>query len=261
MITVIHTSKTMRPATEVCEQKLGTPCLIVAAEELQACLRTLTVDEIQNMMRVSGTLAETTRALTSSWTTRAVSQRAAIDSFLGDIYSGLQVSVWAEEDRQYANEKMRILSGLYGILRPLDGIFPYRFEMGYKIPRTSFGGTYAFWGDLIARTIPSGEIILNLSAVEYGKVLTKYIEQARIITPRFLTMSLKTGEPTFVVVHAKIARGAFAGWVVRNRIDTPDRVKEFSEIGYRYDAALSTPQEPVFLCEAFEGLGLSVRLT
>ena len=261
MIIVIHTSKTMRPAPEVPELGLGVPCLLDQAKELQTSLRSLTVDEIQDMMHVSGSLAETTHTLTSSWTTRVASQRAVIDSFLGDVYSGLQVGMWTAEDRQYANEKMRILSGLYGILRPLDGIFPYRFEMGYKIPRTSFGGAYAFWGDLIARTIPSNEIVLNLSAVEYGKVVTKYIDRARIITPRFLTMSLKTGKPTFVVVHAKIARGAFAGWVVRDRIDTPDRLKEFSEIGYHYNAALSTPQEPVFVCEIFGGLGLSVRLT
>lgn len=261
MIIVVHSSKMMRPVPEIATSGLSTPYLLNRATELQASLRFLTIQEIQTTMHISEALAKTTYELTSSWTKSPQCQRAAVDSFIGDIYSGLQVGAWTDEDRQYAHRQMRILSGLYGILRPLDGIYPYRFEMGYKIPHTSYGNAYIFWGDSIARTIPSDEVIVNLAAVEYGKVLTKYIDLERIITPRFLTISSKTSEPTFIVVHAKIARGAFAVWMVRRRIDSPAQLKEFSELGYEYSEQRSTPEEPVFICVQFKGLGLSVRLT
>lgn len=198
----------------------------------------------------------------------------AINAFLGDIYSGLQVQSFTKEDRDYANSHLFILSGLYGVLRALDAIQPYRLEMGYKLPgnvhntsQPNITSLYQFWGDKIAQQLPKNQDIINLSAVEYTKAIFPHcktidgLKNVRIITPKFLTVSPKTGEPTFVTVHAKIARGAFARWLIQHRVETPAGLQEFSELGYTYNAALSTPEQPVFVAKEFKGIGLSVRLT
>jgi cytoplasmic iron level regulating protein YaaA (DUF328/UPF0246 family) len=147
------------------------------------------------------------------------------------------------------------------VLRPLDGIYPYRLEMGYRLPDEPFKNLYTFWGKSIADTIPIDEPIINLSAVEYSKTVTPYVNTARTITPKFLTVNPKTKEPTFVVVHAKIARGAFARWLIQNRIEIVQDLNKYNELGYTYNESLSSDLEPVFVCEQFGGLGLSIRLT
>jgi len=261
MIVLIHTSKTMRPAATDNHMSLTAPVLLPGAKTLHSYLASLSVTDIELIMHISNKLAASTQQLLRAWTDDASQQRPAVDSFLGDIYSGLQVADWSESDRAYAQQHMRILSGLYGILRPLDGIYPYRFEMGYKTPGFMAPNLYQYWADTIATTLPRSELIVDLSAVEYGKLVTKYVDADHLITPRFLTISPKTGQPIFVVVHAKIARGAFAGWMIRNKIEQIDQLREFREIGYEYDKALSTPSTPVFVCQKFGGLGLSVRLT
>ena len=126
---------------------------------------------------------------------------------------------------------------------------------------------YDFWSDGIAQCLPKNEPLINLSAKEYTKAIFKYfkdidgLKDIPVITPKFLTVSPKTNEPTFVTVHAKIARGAFAHWLITHRIQDVDRLKEFNEIGYCYSEELSTPEEPVFIAQSFKGLGLSIRLT
>lgn len=260
MIILIHTSKTMRPpATDAVA--LAQPILLDRAVVLDKYLKRLSIKEITKVMQVSPKLASATHKLISGWTDQVRHQRPAIDSFLGDIYSGLQVGSLSTIDRDYAQQHLHILSGLYGILRPLDGIYPYRLEMGYKLRVTHTPNLYNFWQDDIAKTLPSNQPIINLAAKEYSKVVTDYIDEARVITPSFLTVSPKTGEPTFVVVHAKIARGAFAKWLITHQVDTVEQLKNYSELNYTYDKTLSTPSQPVFVCQTFGGLGLSVRLS
>jgi len=261
MIVLIHTSKTMRPAATDASVQLTTPALLDKAVELSAYAKTLSVQEVEKTMHVSSKLAQATKDLLQSWTDKPEKQRAAVESFLGDIYSGMQVAGWTEADLQYADEHLRILSGLYGILRPRDGIYPYRLEMGYKLPSPKFKNLYAFWGESIAKTLLPDQVIVDLTAVEYGKTVMPYIDADCVVTPRFLTISPRTGEPTFVVVHAKIARGAFASWVIRHRVDDVSKLASFDELGYVYDANLSTVKIPVFVCAEFGGIGLSVRLT
>lgn len=261
MVILIHTSKTMRPAAENSIETLSTPMLIEQARILNSYIQKLSLTEIQKIMHVSEKLSFITQQLLQSWTETPARQRAAIDSFLGDIYSGLQVGSLTTEERNYANKHMRILSGLYGILRPLDGIYPYRLELGYRFSNLPEKNLYDFWGDLIAQVLPANKIIIDLSAVEYGKTVTKFVDPARIISPRFLTVNQKTHEPSFVVVHTKIARGAFAHWMITKRIETAESLKDFQEIGYSYNAAMSTPAVPVFVCQQFGGIGLSVRLS
>jgi cytoplasmic iron level regulating protein YaaA (DUF328/UPF0246 family) len=135
----------------------------------------------------------------------------------------------------------------------------YRLEMGYKLPDGS--SLYAFWGDKIVATLPTTiNYIINLSAVEYTKALLPYTD-VPVITPKFLTISPKTGEPTFVTVHTKIARGAFTRWLITERIEDGAKLQQFSDLNYKYDASLSAPKQPVFVTSEFGGIGLSVRLT
>lgn len=239
---------------------LRAPQLLPKAEELAVHLKTLSAQQLASSMNLSTPLAKKTQALLAGWSTETGQQTAAIDAFIGDIYSGIQAPSFSAADRAYAEKTLHILSGLYGILRPLDGIHPYRLEMGYKLPDKKFINLYKYWGDSIAACLPAQGSIVNLAADEYSKTVTPFVDEARIISPRFLTVSLKTGEPAFVVVHAKIARGAFARWLIVNRIKDVGELTNFDEIGYRYVKKLSTPAAPVFVCKEFGGTGLSIRM-
>lgn len=259
MIILLHSSKTMHNLSDK-STDLEQPILLDKAKELANYMHTLTAHDIEKTMGVSAKLAEETRTLIQSWTFEQSVLSAALDTFAGDIYSGLQTHTWTTADRTHANNVLRILSGLYGILKPLDGICPYRLEMGYKLPSPVYRNLYKFWDDTIAETLPKVGPIINLAAAEYSKTVLPYVDSNRVLTPRFLTISPKTHEPTFVVVHAKIARGAFAQWIIKNRISSPEALIGFNILGYSYDPARSTEAEPVFICKQFEGLGLSVRL-
>jgi cytoplasmic iron level regulating protein YaaA (DUF328/UPF0246 family) len=239
---------------------LRAPELIDEAIALNTQLKRLTVPELMSMMHISEPLAKKTLATISAWTAEPSMQSAAVDSFLGDIYSGLQPGSWLDADRAYADDHLRIISGLYGILRPLDGIYPYRLEMGYKLLYAKTASLYDFWSDAIAKTLPQAGPIVNLSSLEYSKVVLPFLDATRIITPSFLTISPKTKQPVFVAVHSKIARGSFARWLISTRYETADHFSEFHEIGYVYNESLSTAKEPVYIAKVFAGKGLSIRL-
>lgn len=237
-----------------------TPALMHTAGVLAQYMKGLSSDQLQTIMHISAALADKTYETYAAWNDKAGQQSLAIDSFVGDIYSGLRATTLSAADRQYANDHLRILSGLYGILRPFDGVRPYRLEMGYRLPGKPYANLYDFWGATIAETLPSSGLVINLAAVEYSRTITPYVEAARVVSPRFLTVDPKTGEPTFVVVHAKIARGAYARWLITSRANDRASLPMFSDIGYRYAPQLSTPAEPVFVCQEFGGKGLSMRL-
>lgn len=255
---LLHSSKTMR-VPDHRRAPLGVPQLLTQAEELAEIWRGASPANIQSLMKVSDKKAVEAAQMYGAWSSDAAMQVPAIDAFIGDIYSGLQVQTWSDEDRAYAHRHLLILSGLYGGLRACDGVMPYRLEMGYKMPDGR--SLYQFWGDAIASLLPTdADCILNLSAVEYTKALLPYTNLP-VITPKFLTVSPKTGQPTFVTVHTKIARGAFARWVVQNRVEDVAQLQNFSDLNYRYDPSLGITAQPVFVCHEFGGLGLSVRLS
>jgi len=211
-------------------------------------------------MHVSAELAKKTHQLLADWTTDPQQQTLAIDAFIGDIYSGLRPQELSSEERDYADQTLWILSGLYGFIRPYDTIVPYRLEMGYRFPDPQFANLYTFWGTAIADNLPAEGYIINVSSVEYTKTITPYVDAGRIITPEFLTVDPKSGQPVFKTVHAKIARGAFARWLITSRQQDPALFKEFSDLGYRYDAARSSFNAPVFVCQVFGGKGLSIKM-
>ncbi len=273
---ILHTSKTTRLGLMSPGQN-NVPADNSGARIISRYLKSLDTMQISLAMQVSENLAIKIHELIHD---SNLAYLPALDIFLGDIYSGLQAQSFTPADRKYAHNHLYIISGLYGVLRALDEIQPYRLEMGYKLPgnahdpsQPNITSLYDFWGDKIAKQLPKNQDIINLSAVEYTKAVFPYItgtkkikpieghENTKIITPKFLTISPKTGEPTFVTVHAKIARGAYARWLIQNHIEDLDQLKDFNEIGYKYSKELSTPEEPVFVAQEFKGLGLSIRLT
>lgn len=255
---LIHSSKTMRsPAATA---STTTPLLIGKARPLAAYLQTLTTTQIQTVMNISSPLSYKVHNTLKMWNVVATQQSPAVDSFIGDIYSGLRAGALSKDDRDYAQQTLRILSGLYGILRPYDGVRPYRLEMGYKLPRQSLSSLYEYWGSAIADTLPKDGPVVNLSAAEYTKTVLPYIDVNRVVTPRFLTINPKTVKPSQVIVHTKIARGAFARWLMISRITSRNGMMQFSDLNYSYDSVLSTPSEPTFVCMEFGGIGLSQRL-
>lgn len=237
---------------------LAVPQLLPSAQQLVGKWRSAGIDKLIVAMKISPQKAADVATLFKLWSADPKRQIPAIDAFVGDIYSGLQSAEWSPRDRAYAHKHLLILSGLYGALRACDGIMPYRLEMAYKLPGSE--SLYSFWGDRIAALLPaSTSCIINLSAVEYTKAVLPYIS-APVITPRFLTVNKATGKPTFVTVHTKIARGAFANWLIQTRLQDSSKLPQFNELGYCYAPELSTFEQPVFVCQTFGGLGLSVRL-
>jgi cytoplasmic iron level regulating protein YaaA (DUF328/UPF0246 family) len=255
---LIHSSKTMKP--HLGSANLHTPRFVNEAREINSYLRELSADDIGSVMKLSSSLSSKTRDLIQDWSTKEGHLTAAIDCFSGDIYSGLQVADMNSDDRLYADEVLFILSGLYGVLSPLDGVFPYRLELAYRFPNERFNNLYSFWGERVVARLPSQGIIVNLSSVEYAKLILPFVDGERVITPMFYTISPKTGEPIFIVVHAKIARGAFAHWLIKTKTTSLEKIQEFKDLGYRYDPSLSKPLSPAFVCETFGGIGLSIRL-
>jgi cytoplasmic iron level regulating protein YaaA (DUF328/UPF0246 family) len=255
---LLHSSKTMRiPKTPI--TPLGVPQLIDEATGLANLYKQVSPAELAKIMQISQSKAVGVQKMYTNWTADKSSQTPAIDVFVGDIYSGLQVQSWNKTDRAYAHEHLVILSGLYGALRACDGIMPYRLEMAYKLP--DGGSLYEFWGPKIASKLPAAmSQIVNLSSVEYTKAVLPYVE-VPVVTPKFMTISSETGEPVFVTVHAKVARGAFARWMVQHQIEDSNDLKRFTDLNYSYDATLSSATQPVFVCKDFGGIGLSVRLT
>lgn len=253
---LLHSSKTMTSHSP--HKPLATPLFVDEAGRLAKKWQKASSATMKASMHISDAKTVQVKQLYSNWSLDLEKQAPAIDAFRGDIYSGLQVPRWSLDDRQYAHEHLVILSGLYGALRACDGIMPYRLEMAYKLPDGE--SMYEFWGDKLGRSIrPEANCIINLSAVEYTKALLLYVKQP-VITPKFMTKNTKTGKPEFVVVHAKIARGAFARWLIQCRIEDRRDITKFTSLGYKYDQSLSAPEQPVFVCDTFQGIGLSVRL-
>jgi len=240
------------------ELSLSQPQLLEQAKTIAHYISNLSLSELSTSMHISNKMAIKTLNMMSSWNTTASLQSPAIDTFLGDMYSGLQASELSTEDRDYANTHLRILSGLYGVLRPLDGIQPYRLEIGYTFPDKPFNNLYKFWGESISCVLPEDELVFNLSSAEYTKAVFPYLQGRTIITPKFITLD-SAGVPKQVVVHSKIARGAYVRWLIQNRINSANEATEFDLLGYAYNKQASNPTEPYFACQTFQGLGLSVR--
>jgi hypothetical protein len=238
---------------------LTSPQYIEQATYLNQQLRRMNKTQLMTLMGVSGKIADTVKAHIDNWMDETAASAAAL-TFRGDIYSGLSAATWNKADAQFAQKHLVIVSGLYGLLRPYDQIKPYRLEMGYKFKLDNGMILDKFWENEIAQTLDTSDVYLNLTSKEYFKVVEKRLQRSRMLTPKFLTVNDKTSLPVFVTVHAKIARGSFANWLITNKIDDAKQIVKYDQLNYRYHKRLSTDTQPVFVCQQFGGLGLSIRL-
>jgi cytoplasmic iron level regulating protein YaaA (DUF328/UPF0246 family) len=224
-----------------------TPNFMSDANILAKHARKLSVSDLRAMMKISEDLAKLNRerfqAFSETPDDRATKQAAF--AFAGDTYTGLQADSLSTDDLQYAQDHLRILSGLYGVLRPLDRIQPYRLEMGRKLATKSGNTLYAYWNDRIGAALDeaSDGVIVNLASTEYFKATGKNMT-SRVITPAF--KEEREDGLKMIGLFAKKARGAMARFIVANRIETVDDLKGFNTDGYGFRADLSGENDWVF---------------
>lgn len=219
------------------------------AEELVKVARKLSVGDLQKLMGISENLARLNTERFSDF--GKMPQKAAALAFAGDTYLGLEAGSLDAEELAWAQDHLRILSGLYGLLRPLDAIQPYRLEMGSRLKTDRGNSLYDFWADRISQALNAqaaeiqADVLVNCASQEYFGAVDKSALDLRVITPVF--MEEKSGAAKIVSFYAKKARGAMARFIIQNRLKSPETLKEFDTGGYRYRDDLSDGANWVFL--------------
>lgn len=252
MLIILSPAKTLDfENARIIEQK-SFPEFNNQANQLIQLLKKYSVSELMGMMDISDKLALLNVSRFKTWQKEPdeTIMRQAICAFNGEAYTGLNVNDWTDVDFAFAQEHLRILSGLYGVLRPLDYISPYRLEIGIKLPNKKGGSLYEFWGNQITKNIGSqlktqgDNFLINLASNEYFKAIRPKELKAEIITPAF--KEGKNGQFNVVSIFAKKARGMMSRYIIKNRISQPQQIKEFTESGYSYNDRLSNGNEWVF---------------
>ena len=211
-------------------------------------LKKLKSIEVQSLMNVSATIAELNTDRFNKWSLPFSLENAkpAIHAFKGDVYTGMDASSLTEDELNFAQESLSILSGLYGLLRPFDLMQAYRLEMGTKFATKREKNLYEFWGDKITEEINTREkdTLLNLASNEYFKAVNKKTLRANLITPVF--KDEKNGVLKVISFFAKKARGMMARYIIQNHITNVEEIKNFNLGGYAFNQSLSTDKEWVF---------------
>lgn len=231
------------------------PQFLTHANRLAKHAQSLTPAKLGKLMSISPKLAEAAHGYFAAWKSKfdAKGTKEAVFAFRGDVYLGLDADTLASGDLAFAQEHLRILSGLYGILRPLDLIQPYRLEMSIKLAGDYGKDLYAHWGDAIAKSLAKeakgqgDAMIVNLASQEYFAAADRPALKGRVITPAF--RERHNGKYQVISFFAKKARGMMARHLIEQRADSPAAVESFRTAGYRFNAALSTEEEPVFTRE------------
>ena len=225
------------------------PALLNHAEELLVDLKTLAPQAISSLMSLSDNLGALNYERFQAWQTPFTEDNArpAMLAFKGDVYQGLDADSMSADDMRWAQDHLRILSGLYGVLRPLDLMRPYRLEMGTKLANQRGSDLYQFWGDIITDELNAigSSVLVNLASTEYFKSVKKKAIAARIVTPVF--MDNKNGTYKIISFYAKTARGLMSSYIIRNRITDVEQLKQFDSAGYRFNPALSETDQWVFV--------------
>lgn len=211
-------------------------------------LKTKTQDEIANLMSISEKLAQLNFErfqIFKTPFTRANAKQALL-AFKGDVYNGIDASNMSLEDLKFSQSSLRILSGLYGVLRPLDLIAPYRLEMGTRLENPKGKNLYQFWGDKISQILNKDEsnTIINLASNEYFKGINKKSLNAKIINISF--KERKNNSYKIIGIYAKRARGLMVNYLIKNRLTQPESLKEFTAENYQFNLALSDELTWVF---------------
>ncbi|KVN00811.1 MULTISPECIES: peroxide stress protein YaaA [unclassified Burkholderia] len=217
-------------------------------------LRRLSPQQIGTLMSISDPLARLNFQRYADWsrTSTPVNAKQAVLAFNGDVYEGLDARSLSSDDLDYAQRHVRVLSGLYGLLRPLDLLQPYRLEMGTRFANARGKDLYAFWGERITHALNAelktrggaSRVLVNCASAEYFKSVKPKLLDARVVTPVF--EDWKDGRYRIISFHAKRARGLMARYVVEGRIGSPDALKDFASEGYAFDEAASNDDTYVF---------------
>ena len=253
MLTVLSPAKTLDYETAPITQSATLPRFMDQSALLVEDARGLNPDDIRALMGVSEQIAHLNHERFMNWQTESTSDNAkqAVLAFKGDVYTGLQAETLSEDDLDFAQTRLRILSGLYGLLRPLDLMQPYRLEMGLKFTNQRGRNLYEFWGEQLTDTLNADlvsaktGVLINLASNEYFKAVKPKLLNADIITPQF--KDRKNGQYKMISFFAKKARGLMARYIIDNRITEPEALKSFSEAGYYYSDEQSQGDQWVFL--------------
>ena len=225
------------------------PVFLEEAEKVIDVMRQKSPDEIKQLMKLSDNLANLNWERYQTWQKELdKTARPAIFTFNGNVFDGLSVQNLPADKLSELNKKVRILSGLYGILRPFDLIYPYRMEMGTKLAFDKYKNLYEFWRQKVTAYLndemPEGDFLVNLASQEYFKVIDK--KQFKHPVYDIIFKDYKNGELKTISLYAKIARGLMTRFIIQNNINTPDELKLFDTNGYRYDDTLSSEYQLVF---------------
>ncbi|WP_370399312.1 peroxide stress protein YaaA [Sulfitobacter sp. JB4-11] len=225
------------------------------AVRLVKTARNLTLGKLKGLMDLSDDLARLNRDRFNAFEdtpSQEVTRPAAL-AFAGDTYQGLEASSLDADEMAWAQNHLRILSGLYGVLRPLDGIQPYRLEMGSRLKTRRGGSLYDYWRDDLSRALNAqaaeigSDVLINCASQEYFGAVAPKALKLRVITPQFMEDKGDGKGPKIVSFFAKKARGAMARHIIQNRLTDVHALQGFDTGGYAYDAAASTPDKPVFV--------------
>ncbi|HIF9189553.1 TPA: peroxide stress protein YaaA [Photobacterium damselae] len=252
MLIIVSPAKTLDYESPLVTEQYTLPELTEHSQQLIEVCRELTPMDIARLMKVSDKIAGLNAARFAEWvpTFTPENARPAMFAFKGDVYTGLAAETMTDEQIAYAQQHFRMLSGLYGLLRPLDLMQPYRLEMGTKLENPRGANLYQFWGNIITDKVnlalaeQGDDILVNLASNEYFKSVKPKQVKGTIITPVF--KDAKKGQYKVISFYAKKARGLMARYIIDNQIDSIEKLKEFDAAGYYFVAAESTATELVF---------------
>ena len=248
MLVVVSPAKKLNMSL-VDNLKVSEPHFKKNANELVNVVRGLSVQGLEKLMDISTTLAELNKDRFNDFGNQQ--KKAAAFAFAGDTYKGLSVEKFEMEDLDWAQKHLRILSGLYGLLRPLDEIEPYRLEMGSKLKGAHGSSLYDYWGNQISENLNQhakeigSKILVNCASNEYFNAINLNSLLLRVITPIF--MERKNGKEKIISFYAKNARGAMARFIIQNRLKSEEDIKKFDLDGYNYSAEKSDEGKFVFI--------------
>jgi hypothetical protein len=252
MLMVISPAKTLDFETEATTQTYSEPRFLAQSQQLIDVLKKLSVADIASLMKLSDKLAGLNVARYESWAPpfTLANAKQAVLAFKGDVYTGLDAETLDEEALAFAQTHLRILSGLYGVLKPLDLMQAYRLEMGTKLANPVGKDLYAFWGDDIQNSLKAepaleDNVLINLASNEYFKAVKAKTLAARIITPVF--KDWKNGQYKMISFYAKKARGLMSRYIIDHRLTEPEQIKAFDYEGYRFSEEMSKGDEWVFI--------------
>ena len=252
MLMVISPAKTLDYESPLATTRFTQPALLEKSQQLIEVARDLSPAQIASLMGISDKLAHLNADRFNSWQPEFTpdNARQAILAFKGDVYTGLQAETFSDNDFDFAQQHLRMLSGLYGVLRPLDLMQPYRLEMGIKFASPAGKDLYSFWGELLTDTLNDAlaeqgdDVLINLASDEYFKAIKPKKLQAQLIKPVFLDE--KNGKYKVISFYAKKARGLMSRYIIQNQLQKPEQLKAFDVDGYAFDAASSNVSEWVF---------------